>query len=155
MLSLFLASQNNEYISKRRINYVKVILIKQRRCPMEKHIEVMRKSVELSETVQEGLQHIQKLLTEGQGEQTVFLFEDILSAYATITRTIEPALRELKNENIPAIQFECSKAADLVVIAYEAKEYAKVQEALQFNLVPKFKKLNQELESAFRPFLVS
>lgn len=115
----------------------------------------MKQSIELSETILEGLQHIQKLLSEGKQEQTVFLFEDVLTAYATISRTVEPVLKELNNETVTTVQADFSKAADLVVSAYEQKYYPKVQEILQFNLVPQFKKLKEELEKAFSPYLVS
>ncbi|GLB60187.1 hypothetical protein [Cytobacillus sp. NCCP-133] len=122
---------------------------------MEKYIEVMKKSQELAETVLEGLQHIQKLIGEGKHEQSILMFEDVLLAYTTIWRTIEPAIRELGNESIPVRQADVSKAAELVVSVFEEKNDAKVQEVLQFTLVPQFKKLKAELEQAFQPFLVS
>ena len=122
---------------------------------MEKHIEVMKKSLELSETILEGLQHIQKLLSEGKSEQSVFMFEDVLEAYTAISATIEPVINELNNESISAQQAAFSQAADLVVTAYEEKNYAKVQEILQFTLVPRFKKLKEELEQAFKPYVIS
>lgn len=115
----------------------------------------MKKTLELSETIIDGLKHIQKLLSEGKNEQTVFLFEDVLVAYVTIARTTETALNEMNNENILEFQVEFSKVADLVVNAYEEKNYPKVQEILQFNFLPKFKKLKGELEEAFKPFLFS
>lgn len=115
----------------------------------------MNKSLELSETIIEGLHHIQKLFSEGKHEQTVFLFEDVLEAYATIGRTIDSAVRELNNESIPMKQAEFSQAANLVVTAYEDKNYPKVQEILQFTLVPRFKKLKEELERAFNPYTIS
>lgn len=115
----------------------------------------MKNSIELSETVLEGLQYIQKLLNEGKNEQSVFMFEEVLQAHETITRTIDPVVKELKNEGIPSKQAEFSNATNLVVTAYEEKNYAKVQEILQFNLVPQFKKLKEELEKAFNPFIVS
>ncbi|UII55611.1 hypothetical protein LS684_18595 [Cytobacillus spongiae] len=122
---------------------------------MEKHIEVMKMSLELSETIVEGLQHIQKLLNEGKHEQTVFLFEDVLTAYESIGRTTKQVVKDLNQELILARQTEFGKSAELVVTAFEEKNYAKVQEILQFNFVPKFKKLKEELEKAFNPYLVS
>lgn len=122
---------------------------------MEKHIEVMKKSLDLSETILEGLQHTKKLLSEGKHEQSVFIFEDILQAFATIGRTIAPVLKELNNESISLKQAEFSQAADLVVTGYEEKNYTKVQEILQFTLIPRFKKLKEELEQTFNPYLVS
>ena len=96
----------------------------------------MKKSLELSETILEGLQHIQKHLSEGKSEQSVFMFEDVLEAYTAISATIEPVINELNNESISSKQTGFSQAADLVVTAYEEENYAKVQEILQFTLVP-------------------
>lgn len=122
---------------------------------MENHIEIMKKALELSETILEGLQYIQKLLSEGKSEQSVFMFEDVLVGYTTIGRTIEPVVIELNNESISAKQAKFIDTANLVVTAYEVKNYAKVQEILQFTLVPRFKRLKEELEHAFHPFVVS
>ncbi|WP_066290399.1 hypothetical protein [Bacillus sp. FJAT-29937] len=122
---------------------------------MEKYIEVMKKSLELSETILEGLRYIQKLLSEGKSEQSVFMFEEVLQAYATIERNIEPVVNELNNESISAKQAEFSHTANLVVTAYEEKNYAKVKEIIQFTLVPRYKRLKEELELAFNPFIVS
>ncbi|KAF0825138.1 hypothetical protein V7200_17810 [Cytobacillus firmus] len=122
---------------------------------MEKYIEVMKKSQELAETVLEGLQHIQKLIGEGKHEQSILLFEDVLLAYSTIGRSIDSVIRELGNDTVSAQQADVSKAAELVVSAFEEKNYAKVQEVLQFTLIPQFKKLTAEFEKAFQPYLVS
>lgn len=122
---------------------------------MEKHIEVMKKSLDLSETILEGLQHIQKLLNAGKSEQSIFMFEDTLQAYATIGKTIGVAVKEIKNDSIPAKQAEFSKAVDLGVTAYENKNYSKVLEILQFTLIPRFKRLKKELEEAFNPYILS
>lgn len=115
----------------------------------------MKKSLELTETILEGLQNIQRLLNEGKHEQSVFMFEDVLQAFATIGGTIAPALKELNNESISLQQAEFSQAADLVVTGYEEKNYTKVQEILQFTIIPRFKKLKEELEQTFNPYLVS
>ncbi|EWG11497.1 hypothetical protein [Cytobacillus firmus] len=64
---------------------------------MEKYIEVMKQCLEISETILEGLHHIQKLLSEGKFEQTIYLYEDVLLAYSTIENSVEP-LKEKANQ---------------------------------------------------------
>ena len=76
---------------------------------MEKPIEVIKQSLELSETILEGLQHIQKLLSEGKSEQSVFMFENVLEAYTAISETIESVINELNNESISAKQTNSAK----------------------------------------------
>ncbi|WP_078429896.1 hypothetical protein [Alkalihalobacterium alkalinitrilicum] len=122
---------------------------------MEKYIDVMKKSLELSETILEGLEHIQKLLSEGNYEQSILLMEDVLVAYTTIGRSIEPVKHEFDNETIGHLQNGLKKTIELVVNAYESKSCVKVHEIIQFSLLPQFKKFKHELEQNFHSYIVS
>ncbi len=119
---------------------------------VEKYVDVMKQSVELSDTLLEGLQHIQKLLGEGNAEQTIYMFEDVLLAYSTIEGSIEPIKEELKNEELTTSAIKLKQTLELVVSNYEAKDYNKVQEVIQFTLVPQVKKWKQQLQGAFQPY---
>lgn len=122
---------------------------------MEKHIDVMKRTLDLSDTVLEGLHHVQKLLHEGKAEQTLILFGDILNAYATISQTTEPIFRKL-NKEVPQSHInELNKASELIVTAYEEKSYGTLQEILQFTFIPNFKRFQEVLETTFTPYLVS
>lgn len=122
---------------------------------MEKQIGIMKQSLELSETILEGLQHIQKLLGEGKFEQTIYLYEDVLLAFSAIEKSVEPLKDELNSETFNSATTNLKYIMELVVDHYEEKNYAKVQEVMQFTLVPQFKKVKQELELAFKPYLQS
>lgn len=56
---------------------------------MEKHIEVIKQSMNLLETVKEGLQHIQKLSHEGKYEATIQLFENVVFAFSTVEKSLD------------------------------------------------------------------
>ncbi|WNF36576.1 hypothetical protein RJD24_19475 [Bacillaceae bacterium IKA-2] len=122
---------------------------------MEKYIDVMKQSVELSETTLEGLQHIQKLLTEGKFEETMSMFEDIVSAFSTMQQSLTPVTEKLENHQIESTSNKVQDALELVVSAYEAKSHGKVQEIIQFTLTPQMKKWKEELEEAFQTYIVS
>ena len=122
---------------------------------MEKYIEVMKQSLDLSGTILEGLQHIQKLLGEGKIDETMALFEDVISAFAVVERSIEPVKEELHDHELEDKVKSVKGALEHVVSAYEVKNHGKVQEVMQFTFVPQFKKLKDELERAFRPYLIS
>ncbi|MBU8905995.1 hypothetical protein KH400_05245 [Desertibacillus haloalkaliphilus] len=115
----------------------------------------MKQSVELTETILEGLQHIQKLLGEGKFEETMYLFEDAVAGFTTIVRSIGPVQKELNNDELETKINSVKNALDLVVGTYESNSHGKVQEIMQFTLVPQFMKLKQELERAFEPYLLS
>lgn len=122
---------------------------------MEKHIDVMKQSVELSETILEGLQHIQKLLGEGKFEETMSMFEDIVSAFSTMQQSLTPVTEKLENQEIDAKAIKVQAALELVVTAYEAKSHGKVQEIIQFTLTPQLKKWKEALEKTFQPYIIS
>ncbi|MFA9558929.1 hypothetical protein ACERII_16585 [Evansella sp. AB-rgal1] len=120
---------------------------------MEKYIEVMKQSLELTETMLQGLQHIQKLIGEGKHEQTIITFEDVLSAYSTIENSIKPIKDKLECEQQTSTNL--NHILELVVNRYEEKDYYKVQEVMQFTLIPQVKKWKEELENTFHPYIVS
>ena len=122
---------------------------------MEKHIDVMKQSGELTETILEGLQHIQKLLGEGKHGQTIYMFKDVLLAYSSIEKSLEPIKGELANEELTSIARNLKHILELVVDYYEAKQYGKVQEVMQFTLIPQVKKWKDELQKAFQSYIVS
>lgn len=122
---------------------------------MEQHVDIMRRSLELCETILEGLVHIQKNLNEGNSEQTLYLFEDVLTAYTTICTSIEPVIDSIKETRLEDAHKSLNTLTELVVSAYEQRNYGKVQEILQFSLIPQFKRWKEQLEQSFHPHIIS
>ncbi|TWI59958.1 hypothetical protein [Halalkalibacter nanhaiisediminis] len=122
---------------------------------MERYVDVMKQAVELVKTMQEGIAHIQTQLNEGQFEQSIVLFQDVMTAYAALQRSVTPVLTELKEDEVTP-QFEkLAQPLELVVSGYEQKEYGRVKEVIQFTLLPYLQKMEQSLSEAFAPYIVS
>ncbi|WP_339213811.1 hypothetical protein [Ornithinibacillus sp. FSL M8-0202] len=121
---------------------------------MDKHIDVMKQSLELQDTLMEGLKHIQIQINEGKYEDSILLFEEAVRAYSMIEKSLK-GLPEgvLSDENIKLAE-KVKVTIELVVSAYESYSYGKVQEILQFTLIPSFKKWKSELEKNFNQYLV-
>ena len=122
---------------------------------MEKYIEVMERLAELTGTIVDGLKHIQKLLGESKFEETMNLLENVVSAFASIEKSIVPVKGKLEKHDIDSKSKNVQEALNLVVSAYELGNYGKAQEILQFTLVPLANKWKEELEKAFYPYIVS
>ncbi|WP_404427563.1 hypothetical protein LG296_04795 [Ureibacillus chungkukjangi] len=114
---------------------------------MESYIEVVEKSLYLTDTILEGLDLIQELLGQGKGEQTLFLFEDVLVAFVTIKNATESIFNEIKNDINP-IYDEIRKILNLVISYYEDKEYANLQDILNLKIIPLFLNLREKLDLA-------
>ncbi|MFD1849058.1 hypothetical protein [Oceanobacillus bengalensis] len=122
---------------------------------MEKNTEVMQQSKELLQTVNEALQHIQNLLKEGKFESTITLFGDVVQAYSAVEGAVDHLPDELLSVENRELTTEVRNAIELIVSAYESKDYGKVQEVLQLSLIPRFSKWQEDLESVFEQYLVS
>jgi hypothetical protein len=122
---------------------------------MEKYRDVMEQSVELVNTMVEGTGHLQLLLNEGRFEQGIILFEDIMKAYAAIERSITPVVEEVEGEAISAQLGKVRESLELVLTHFEKKEFGRVKEVVQFNLLPQLKKVEAECSTAFSKYLVS
>ncbi len=121
---------------------------------MEKHIDVMKHSVELSETILEALQHIQKLLSEGKFAETMYLFEDVVLAFSTLQQSVTTINEKLENHEIDATAKKVQETLELVVSAYEENSHSELQE-IAHTLFLQVKKWYEELEKTFKLYIVS
>lgn len=122
---------------------------------MEKHMEVIRQVNELSRTVLEGLEHIKNRINEGYYEDTIQLFTNVVEAFSKMEQSVLSLLPHLPSNHLERLTQTLGESLDYTVSLYEKGEGAKVLEALQFNLLPIYKKWQSELESRLRPFITS
>ncbi|GAE94582.1 hypothetical protein JCM21714_3753 [Gracilibacillus boraciitolerans JCM 21714] len=122
---------------------------------MEKQYEIMQQALVLAETLQEGILHIQTELNQSNFSNTMYLFEDVVHAFSSI----ESANKQLNESVISEELFEqtdkVKKAIELVVNQYELGNKGKVQEILQFNLLPAIKRWRTTMEQSFHPFILN
>ncbi|MCE7793202.1 hypothetical protein K8O68_12315 [Salipaludibacillus sp. CUR1] len=123
---------------------------------MEKYTEVMKHSLQLTETMVEGLSHIQKQLSEGKYLEATQLLTDVISGYASIENSVRPVLIALEKEGqVEGHLDDVRKNMGQVVTLLEEEDFGTVQEVIQFTLLPNVKKLKEEMETVFKPYIVS
>lgn len=122
---------------------------------MEKHLDVMRRTVELAATCLEGIEHIRIRVNKGYFEDTIQLLQDFVHAVYQMEKSIQPIVNELPPNQLEEFTTLLRDAIDLVVSAYEKGEGGKALEIIQFNLLPSYKKWQSELERCLNPFILS
>ncbi|MGJ9385246.1 hypothetical protein [Salipaludibacillus sp. CF4.18] len=123
---------------------------------MEKHLDVMKQSIQLSETVLEGLTHVQKQLNETKYPEAMQLMDDVVGGFASIENSVGPVFADLNDTELVEAQIgKVRESLEGVVTSLEGHSYGTVQEILQFTLIPNVKKLKAEMETLFEPYLVS
>jgi uncharacterized protein (UPF0297 family) len=123
---------------------------------MEKDLDVMKQSIELSETVLEGLTHVQKKLNETKYPEAMQMMNDVVGGFASIENSVGPVFADMNDTELVKVHIsKVAESLERVVTSLEDHSYGTVQEILQFMLIPNVKKLKAEMETLFEPYLVS
>lgn len=122
---------------------------------MEKHHDVMKRTVELSGSCVEALEHIKVRINDGAFEDTVRLMDDLVNAVYQIEKSMQGYLDQLPANGIEDKTIQLRNALDHTVSAYEQGEGGKALEIIQFNLLPSCKGWKEEIEMALHPYVLS
>jgi len=116
---------------------------------MQKKREVMKQSLELLQTIQEGLTHVQQSLNERKYDQTISLFEDAVYAFNTVENSVRGLGSEFVSDAADQTRERIVKGLDTAVGFYEQNAFGRVQETLQFTLIPAFEQWKKQLNLDF------
>lgn len=122
---------------------------------MDNHIEIMQKVTELSKTGLEALEHIQKRTMEGHFEETAPMFKDVFNSFTEIEKAIQPILPAIENNELNALTASLLEGFKLMLGAYKKEENMRPLEVMQFTLLPRYKKWQEELEESFSKYTAS
>lgn len=122
---------------------------------MSKHIEMIQKILNLSETGMEALNHIKSQLHQNQFEDTFSLMSDVVHAFSAIEESLNAINSEEVNLEEALLKSDKLKQSlEITVTAFENHNSEKVKEILQFNLMPAYQHWRNELETVLRPHIL-
>jgi hypothetical protein len=122
---------------------------------MEKYIDVMKRTIELSESCVESLENMKLRINEGAFEETIQSMDDLVNAVYQIELSIQGFVDKLPLNGIEERTTQLRKAMEHVVSAYEQGEAGQALESIQFNLLPCCKGWKTEIEKALQPHVLS
>jgi hypothetical protein len=122
---------------------------------MEQYNDLLKRTTVLLETMQVGLLYTLKRLNEGHFEDTIYLFGDTVQAFSVIEMSLNVIPKDILNKDLSELTVKVKNAIELIVSAYELKDFAKVKEVLQFSLIPRSKKWSEALADISARLLVS
>ena len=118
----------------------------------EQHV-IIKEIFDLSDTIQEGLQYLEKRMGEGHFEDTDYLFDDIKEAFKSISRAIEPVIAEQKI--LGELTEKFSLALEKMSTNYENPKLEIARMDLQFVLFPAYKGWQAEVQKCFAHLIES
>lgn len=122
---------------------------------MEEYIDLMKRTVELSESCVEVLEHIKLRINEGAFEETFRLMDDLVNSVYQIEVSMQGYLDQLPENRIIERTSQLRNALEHTVSAYEHGQSGKTFEIIQFNLLPSCKSWKAEIEKALYPYVLS
>jgi len=105
---------------------------------MDSKTDIIGRVLRLSETTDEGLQHIYKQTMNGHFSKTMDLFTDIVSSFHEIERALMPILLDYDNLEIEEKSQKVVDSLRIMLLAYEGTKDVRPMEVLQFSLLPGF-----------------
>jgi len=121
---------------------------------VDKHIDIMRRIIELLETCLEGLEHAKSKMNEGDFENGIIMLHNMVDYYQA-ELFLQPLMKDLPANQIERLDEALRNSFDLVTSAYEHGDSAKAVEFMQFSVLPNFKKWQAELNRCLLPHIVS
>lgn len=111
-----------------------------------KDIKIIKMVRELSETVIDGLDHILKLISQGDFNKTVYLFEDVCEAFLVIESSLKGIQDVFNDDNIVSSIETIKNTLQKSVNAYEDEDTMKLEYILLSDLKNEFKYLHEYLQ---------
>lgn len=122
---------------------------------IEKHYEVIKKVLELLDTIEEGFEHVQKHLIELQYENAFVVMNDIIQGISSIGRAIQPMMDKLPQNDINTLLGDINKGMKKVVSNFEQGKEVNIQNQIVVEILPAFNNWKNELEKILKPYLSS
>jgi hypothetical protein len=122
---------------------------------MENYMEVMKRTVELSDSCLGALEHIKVRLNEGAFEDTVRLMDDFVNGFYQIEKSMQGFISELSSNQLEETTNQLRSAMEHVVSAYEQGNSGKALEIILLNMLPSCKKWKVEIEKSLHPYVLS
>jgi len=117
--------------------------------------EIIKYTLTLLETMEEGIDYVKAKLGELNIEGTVTVLTDLITAFTEVEKSISPMLEKLPENNIIEKSDKLRRAFDIMVNEYEDNNGQKTLEIIQFTLQPSFKNWKQELENILKTYVLS
>lgn len=117
--------------------------------------EVIKYTLDLLETMEEGIDYVKAKLGELNIEGTVTVLTDLIAAFTEVEKSISPMLEKLPDNNIIEKSDKLRRAFDIMVKEYESNKGQKTYEIMQLTLQPAFKKWKEEMEIILRLHIAS
>lgn len=117
--------------------------------------EVIYRMLDLLPTISQALRHMQTQLEELRLEESAILFQDVATAIGSVTASLLPLLKEEENIRLLNTITPLRESISSLVDYYEQEDIQAVQIVMDTQLLPAYRKWQEEVEQRLRPFVLA
>lgn len=122
---------------------------------MEKYLEVIKHVLELINSIEEGLFHMESQIIKLQYEESVVLLQDAFDAVVKIEESINLISDELKENDMDELIELVYEKFDTMAKLYNDKSVENLSEEIGGELIPRFLDWKTEVEKNLLPYTIS
>ncbi|AUG57138.1 hypothetical protein [Acetivibrio saccincola] len=122
---------------------------------MDKNIQVVKHIFPLLQTMEKGINHIQKRLSELRYEEARTVLEDTMHGIICIEKAIKNMQEMLPDSQIDVLTAKIKDCMSKVVENYESEVASNLEEHIQNEMLPIFSDWKAEVERSLSIFNVS
>jgi len=122
---------------------------------VKKYYEVIEKSLQLLETIEEGFVYIQNQLAELRYEEGFTVLKDAMEAIASIENAIHPMKDGLPENSLDDLVAVVKENMDKAINSYEQSKETELEEQIEKEILPSFMKWKEEVKRVLNPFILS
>jgi len=122
---------------------------------MDKYLEVIKHVLELINSIEEGLFHMESQIIKLQYEESVVLLQDAFDAVVKIEESINLISDELKENDMDELIELVYEKFDTMAKLYNDKSVENLSEEIGGELIPRFLDWKTEVEKNLLPYTIS
>ena len=122
---------------------------------MDKNIQVVKHIFPLLRTMEKGINHVQKQLSELRYEEALTVLEDTMHGIMCIEKVIQNMQEMLPDSQIDVLTTKIKDCMRKVVDNYENKTESNLEEHIEKEMLPIFSDWKAEIEKSLSIFSVS
>lgn len=117
---------------------------------MEKYLDVMNGILDLSDTVVDGLKHIEKQLDEIRYEESFAMFYDVVEGISSIESSMNTFYDKLPENKLNVYMDEMKKEISLVITCYQNSEMKDFKTGIKSKVLPSYINWQNEIKRVFQ-----
>jgi hypothetical protein len=120
----------------------------------ESLLEIIRRSIELLDTLAEAAEYMATREQEVGFESSVELFGDFVDGIGQLENSLDPVLHEVLDRELNDSAYALAEALETVASAFKEQNMYNAKEATREKLVPAYRQWKDALQRILRPMVV-